>query len=419
MLRQSFNKLIYNHNFILFCLLTGVFIRIIWILLLDVKPISDFNWYYQRGLDIAAGRGYFVGGIPTAYWPVGYPGFLALIFFISGNSLLLAKVSNIALYLGTILLAYFYSKRIFHDEFAARITVFILSFFPNQIAYSSLLATEILFSFLLLLGAVLFVCARERFGYLLLSGIVWGAATLTRPQAILVALIFLLMFSTNMRSLLKSGLVLYCTLFLTLAPWIGRNTLVLGTPLLSTNGGINLLIGNSPYSNGKYIWNQDLASLLAGAKDEVDRDTKARQVAIEYMIDNPVRTISLWPKKFFYLFSSDVEGISFNQAAMPQPLGTGIRITFLALKIFAQVYYTLIMILFITSIPTILRSKERRYWVGFTLTLYFIFVYLIFFGSPRFHFPLIPWIAIYSGIGGVVMLKRNMLRQKLEETFDR
>jgi hypothetical protein len=412
MLRQSFYKLLYHHNFILFCLLTGVSLRIIWVVFLDVKPISDFNWYYQRGLDIAGGRGYSVDGIPTAYWPVGYPGFLAFIFYIFSNSLLLAKGANIVLSLATILLAYLFSKRVFHNEYAARITVFILAFFPNQIAYSSLLATEIFFTFLLLSGAVLFIYAREHFGTIFLSGVIWGLATLTHPQAILVPMIFLLVFYTNLRSLLKPGLALYLTLFLTLAPWIVRNSLVMGTPLLSTNGGINLLIGNSPYSNGKYIWNEDLAALLVGAKNEVDRDIKARQIAMEYMADNPIRTILLWPKKLFYLYRSDVEGISFNQAAMPQPPGKATRITFLGLKIVAQVYYTLILMLFLISFPIILRSRARQYWIGFALMLYFTLIYLIFFGSPRFHYPLIPWVAIYSGIGGIVMLKRHTLRSK-------
>lgn len=376
-----------------------------------VKPISDFGWYFQRGQSIADGAGYSVNGVPTAYWPVGYPGFLAIIFSIFGDSLFLAKLANVILYLAIIILAYLFSKRMFQNEQAARITLFILAFYPNHIAYSSLLASETIFTFSLILGAVLFISTQERIGSLVITGLCWGLAALVKPQAILVPMIFLLVYYTNKKTLLKSGAVIYLMFLLTLAPWMGRNYLVLGKPILSTNGSINLLIGNSPYSDGSYIWNQELKSLLGDTKDEVDRDNTASKLAINYIINNPVKTIMLWPKKIFYLYAADFEGISYNQAGMAQSPVINGKYVFGALKAIAQVYYMLTTGLFFVAIPLIFREEKRR-WIGLFLIIYFTLIALAFFGSPRFHFPLIPWIAIYSGIGGIAVLNRHSPKPK-------
>src|SRR5215831_20037442 len=44
-------------------------------------PVSDAKWYFDRAVSIVHGNGYAFDGIPTAFWPVGYPGFLALLFW--------------------------------------------------------------------------------------------------------------------------------------------------------------------------------------------------------------------------------------------------------------------------------------------------------------------------------------------------
>jgi 4-amino-4-deoxy-L-arabinose transferase-like glycosyltransferase len=104
-------------------------------LLGECSQVSDFVWYYERAVDVANGRGYAVDGIPTAYWPVGYPGFLSLIFRTFGPSVFIAKLANVLLYSGIVILSYQISRRIFHSETAARITVLLLSFSPNHIAF--------------------------------------------------------------------------------------------------------------------------------------------------------------------------------------------------------------------------------------------------------------------------------------------
>jgi len=404
MVREKLGTLIHSNYFIPLCIASSIIVRVFWICLIPVEPVSDFNFYFQRGLDIANGAGYSSDGIPTAYWPVGYPAFLGILFLIFGHSLFYAKLANVFIYAGIIILAYSLSKRMLRNEYAAKITIIILAFYPNHIAYTSLMASETIFTFMLLLGAISFISARGRYGLLIISGLSWGLATLIKSQAIFIPAVFLLVYYKNIKSLIKSGVIVFLMLFLTIAPWVNRNNSVFGKRVLATNGGINLLIGNSRYSDGSYAWNQELESSLGDADNEADRDTKALQLAKDYMINNPVKTILLWPRKIFYLYAADIEGFYWNQAGMLKSDNNIKKYAFLLMKIVAQLYYMFTIGLFFAALPRVLHNGRHSH-IGLYFILYFTFVSLIFFGTPRFHFPLIPWVAIYSGIKGAIILK--------------
>ena len=109
----------------------------------------------------------------------------------------------------------------------------ILSFYPNHIAYTSLLASEPLFVFLFLLGAVLFIAGPDHFGFLALSGIAWGLATLTKNQAIFIPIIFVFVFLDTRQSIVRAAGTTYLMVLVVLTPWLARNYLLFGKPVLS------------------------------------------------------------------------------------------------------------------------------------------------------------------------------------------
>jgi Gpi18-like mannosyltransferase len=162
-------------QFVPACLVLGTLLRVAWIYLVDPDQVSDFLWYQQFAANIALGKGYSMNGIPTGYWPIGYPAFLGGLFYLFGPSVLIGKVANIVLYVGTIFLTYQLSKRLFNSDPAARITVGILSFYPNHIAHTALLSSEILFVFLVALSIFVFDIANERMGLMccLVCSLVW------------------------------------------------------------------------------------------------------------------------------------------------------------------------------------------------------------------------------------------------------
>lgn len=135
---------------------------------------------------------------------------------------------------------------------------------------------------------------------------------------------------------------------------------------------------------------------------EVARDARARQVAVDFIIHHPVRVVSLWPKKFVGLYRSDVEG--FYHVLGLKNLGRKMRIVYIGLRVIGETYYLAMLGLWAVSLPVVLRSRRAAYSIGLVVCAYFTAVYLVFMGDPRYHLALIPWIAMYSGIGATVAL---------------
>ncbi len=398
-----------SRHFVPLCLTSSVAIRVLWIALIFSYPVSDFAWYYQRSWDLAMGKGYSVDGEPTAYWPVGYPAFLGLIYWALGLNLLYAKLANVLLYLGVLCLSYSIAKKLFSSEFAGRMTLLLLAFYPNHIAYSSLVSPETLFLFLLLLGTALIMFSEGRLRMAAVSGVVFGAACLVKPQAVFIPLILLLTLnfkrrrSDSARRFLAIFVMVHGALGATILPWIARNSSVFGAfVFISNNGGINLLIGNNPNANGTYVpFNDGLASLLGlePNDDEHDVDVKARDYALKYMLKNPVKTLKLGFVKLYYLYNEDAEGSYWNDGAKIwkgsyRPSSEIFFWWFIGLS---QSYYVCTMAAFIVSLLVLL--KERRsgpvptagLWVIGYLTL----IYMVTVSNSRHHFPFIPWILMY------------------------
>jgi len=434
-------------------LLVALLIRLSWVVLVDAQPVSDFRWYYERGIDLAAGRGYSMGpdaywpdnlppaalsseadypanGRPTAYWPVGYPAFLGLLFALFGSSLFVAKLANVFLYLGILWLAYTIAKRLLGSELTARMTLLVLALYPNHIAYSSLLAGESLFLFLLLLAvALLLIAPTSRLWLFVASGVIFGLACLVKPQAILIpALIFGASLSTTfkrqcLRRHVARFVILYLALGLVILPWIIRNYRVFDDfVLISNNGGINLLVGNNPYATGAYGYHQEMAAMLSHVRGERDRDVAARAMAVDYMVNHPWETLERWPKKLWYLYRKDVEGISWNEQGMNLTLGGRGKGAMLALKAMAQGYYLLLVLAFLATI--ILRLSQYHIQphdqplpaLGLWMVLYFTLISLLTFGDTRFHFPVLPWIVMYAATLVEVLARPIQCRGRLNET---
>src|SRR5437868_20672 len=132
----------------LYILALAAVVRVGWIVFIaaiGAHQASDASWYYDRAVDLASGRGYSIDGIPTAYWPVGYPGFLGLLFRFAGPGYGLVYLSNLLLLLLAIYLSGAIALRLFKSRSVAGLTMLILALYPNQIAYTTLALSEPLF----------------------------------------------------------------------------------------------------------------------------------------------------------------------------------------------------------------------------------------------------------------------------------
>lgn len=245
---------------------------------------------------LSSGNGYtYEDGAPTAYRPPLYPLFLAVIrpgFPAASTSPLwwnFALSSLAILLIG--LVAARESGRL---AFAAIIP--ILSFNVLWIEADTHIWSESLYTFLLSASVLLWTwgdgCAKKSRNTMLLAGagIVLGLAVLIRPLTIIASVFavgYLVLIPPRKSLATAIGfLVLSAALP---ASWVVRNHLVAGMPgTLSTNGGMNLYIGNNPEGIN---WASELSEskayreIMAGRKtiSELEADKGFHRRAVGYI----------------------------------------------------------------------------------------------------------------------------------------
>jgi len=402
-------------------LLLAVAVRtgwICWALGAGIAPASDAGWYFARAGEIAAGAGYAIDGAPTAYWPVGYPGFLGLLFSVVGVSVTAAMIANIIFYCIAIVAVHRIARTIFASDRAAGIAALILALYPNHIAYSALLLSESLFIALLMAGIALLIDARGGIIRLLAAGASFGIGTLVKPQMIVVpALCFAAAWIAGRRrvpsgDIIRRAAIVYLVIAVAVLPWMARNHAVFGRfGILSNNDGINLFIGNNPSANGTYLLNDTIERAYAGAPDEPSRNELARRLAIGHLLASPLRAVMLLPAKLWYLYRADAEGFSWAIRSLP-PGREAEQEALAAMKLFAQLCYLLLGATFVASLLALRRGMVRHtgtpyHSIGLWIVIYFSAIPLVYFGDGRFHFPAIPWMAIYAGAWLGMMIERR------------
>jgi len=394
-------------------------------LLVPLEMSSDAGWYFNRAAGIAAGEGYSESGHPTAYWPVGYPGFLGSLFWLFGTSQTVGAIANLVCAAASFFLVLALTRHIFQCSRSARLAVVLLAIYPNSIAYTPLLLTETYFTFLMLLGCYLFI-VRRTLPYLVVAGLVFGFMTLTKPQGIFVpgflALLWLVTSEGWQRRwvvVARTGLV-YVMMACVLVPWAVRNTTVFGElVLISTNGNSILLAGNNPSANGKPIEDDPYYKKRNfSVEDQVAANKRARQLAIEWISSNPKRFLELIPLKIFYAWAPDGEAEwsyqgDFDRYEKYFYLFRGIRVL-------NQGYYLLLILSFAVAIFPLCRYRHKTAWpwplFGYVFCGYLTLIAIVFFGYSRFHFPVMPWIIMTVAWAAVHMLETKASRGAAEQS---
>ncbi|MGE5198825.1 MAG: glycosyltransferase family 39 protein [Rhodospirillaceae bacterium] len=384
----------------------GVLLRLVWIGVVHTSPISDFLVYLERAKSITDGFGYAMpDGSPTAYWPVGYPAFLALTLAAGGHHVAAAKLANVMIYVATAGVFRAIARRLRSDG-AGFVSVAYLSLSPNHIAYANLLASEPL-ALLTVAGTfyavVRLVGAGPPCRWLAAGCACFVAGCYVKPQLFLLPLLLALVtFQVRKdRAVLGRIAVLYAAIIIAVAPWAYRNHAVFGAWVpISTNSGVNLYIGNNQSANGSYVWNQELQAPLAGL-NEAEADAKAGALARRHIFQHPFRTLILAVRKQVYLWSTDTEGIGWNLRGMQRPPWV-VTAALAGLKILSQLIY---MCCLGFSLYGLLHTwKHRRtagadlslLWLPLVTVLYYSSLHSLFFGISRFHYVFVPFLFLYA-----------------------
>jgi len=316
------SNLILNKKLLIGIILIGLLIRIGYV----ITQKDEIYWidgieYHALAQQLATGNGYVTNeGIPTAFRPIGYPLFLALLFKIGGTGLLWIRLVQVILSSATILIVYALARRMM-GTMPAIISAGIVAVYPYFIFIAGAILPTCWFSFLLVLGVYFIVRAKEKHGKIKigLAGILLGLATLTLPSAAVLVLLtafwlFAVNYSQPKRAIMRTLILGFCT-SLVVVPWIYRNYAVFGKPTIATNGGRNFWLGNNPAatasSGNNVALTESLAAHLNSVQSEIEKEHIYYQEGKQFISQHPDRFIKLAMLKainFWRLFPMPTSG---------------------------------------------------------------------------------------------------------------
>jgi len=268
----------------------------------------DEHDYDRLAQGLLSGRGYVdAEGRPTAYRPPGWPLALAGIYRV-WNHPVAARIANAAAYgLTAWLLAVMASRIVPEGRVFAPLLVLLypLGLYTAATLYAQALGTLLLVALLLLL-----LNSRRRTLAAAAAGVLLGFLLLTIPAFLLLIPLLLAgalfpHWRAPANPLGRFALLLVCAAMVVL-PWSLRNARVFGQFVpLATNGGVNLLLGNSEHSRPNAGINVDISRYRAQVQglDEASTDRQLRRFAFEWMAQNPGRAVGLYLRKVLNYFN--------------------------------------------------------------------------------------------------------------------
>lgn len=397
------NKDIKIDNYYKAVLISGIVTSILWVMLVNSKPFSDFDYYFNLATNIA-------NGLPwgDTYTSVGYPIILGGIFKIFGSSIVVAKVFNLIITFGTNFCFLLLLLRLDLDEFDRKVLFTIFVFMPNNIVYNSILATELVFTFITLIAFYTYF-GKNKYRFIII-GILTAVNTMIKPFFIAFFLaIFIVEMIKEKKFLIsvKNSCLVLLVAIVMISPWIYRNTKLIGQlTYVSNNGGIVLYINNNSQNNmGRWMPASDVENSIVKTSqyenaNMTEKNKMLGKAAKGWIKSHPKDFIVLGFKRLYntYFVSDDIMystyGSNLSDVAKMRIYSIGNNIRNL---IFAPaVLYILIYSVLILKAIILQRTEEINKFTLFCVVTFYMFtsVYFITEGQGRYAFPEI-FIMIY------------------------
>ena len=395
-------------------LAVAVLVRLAAVLLIEVDPRArwsyDMTWYNGVAIRLARGAGYVgLDFAPTAAWPPGYPLLLAGLYWIFGWSLLVAKLANVVLGAGTVLLTHLIACEL-RRPVVGIVAAAILAVFPGYVLFAPLILAEPLFVFLFCAALWLFLRGNARGRLETVSwlglGLFLGALSLVRGVGFFLLPVFTstrLAEGASLRSVSRLTLVGAAGILLVLLPWTVRNYLRLGYPILiASDGAFSLYVGNSPIATGAHTF-ATLGPLeerfghlraLPNPQKEVEIARAQLRDALAWMITHPHRVAALAPAKVYHMFRNDRGAIEWMHYGLGKRFRHAVQRRLVAV---IDGYYLAVLALALLGARRF-RPRDGPGAVALPLTVAWVTLLhaVFFFGSNRFHVPLLPVLSVMA-----------------------
>jgi len=402
-----------------YILALGFLVNLLWVMFIKTQQFSDFLYYHELAQQIANG-----GPWGNTYTTVGYSVMLGFFYKLFGANIAIAKSLNLIFsFINSLLVLRILSKMALSTRIR-RIILILFVLFPMNIYYNSILATEMLFTTLLLLIIYLYL-SDIRYKYWII-GLLAGIGTLIKPFFIAFFLVIflteLVTYKKLLRSLSKCLVVLGVTI-LVISPWLYRNYKYVGEfTYVSNNSGIVLYINNNS-QNKKGGWmpagdvENSVVNLPAYRLANPTQQNKMLSLAAK-------QWIKTHPQEFLVLGMKRLSLTYFSTGDIKHPFyGTNIPQTIKLPLIWSATF--IIRSIFVLGISSIIAftcviirrligRSARSLALGsdkndiFLLLIFYMFsgIYFITEGQSRYSFPLI-FIIIYYFVMGLRYLRKR------------
>jgi hypothetical protein len=392
----------------------------------EAEPWFDAKEYHRLAVGLSETWSYRnAEGEPTAYWPPGYPFFLALVYSIFGPSLVAVRVVQSAVGTITCAVIFLIASRLI-DKRAAMLALALAAVYPLTVYTAGTLYPAALQTFLV--ACVIYLClvakGSSSAAATLAAGLTAGCAVLVAPSALpaaLLAAVWLVWWggggreavgdigpkesqsAGKARSRVPAGRLVPAILFLipmlvVIGFWSARNYRVLGKPVaVSANGGFNFWLGNHPEvtaTTGNRMnaaMRRELGAIYAQHRNEADRDRALYATTRDYIAADPGRFVRLSIAKAVNLWR-----------LYPRP-ATEVRPAAGREKLLSLLSYGVLLPF---GVFWLFRSLKDSAGARLILLVFigYTFMHAFFISKVRFRVPLDPYVIVYASAALLALL---------------
>jgi hypothetical protein len=199
---------------------------------------------------------------------------------------------------------------------------------------------------------------------------------------------------------------------LVILPWVVRNWIEMGYPILmSTGSGENLIAGHWSGADGKgsFVPIIEVDQMYAGVpfpKNETLVYKEQTRRAISFAVHNPAKELKLIPQKLYEFYRGDAKVMLWIQkGTLDNPAFSSAAQS--RWETLANVYYLVILGIAVAGTPFWLSLRDPRQLLLLMIVAYYSVLFgFVFIGEQRFHSSLIPLLSLFAAVSLVAAVEQ-------------